>query len=740
MARSPRERACVNRREFLKAAGMTATALTLAAGVGPWRRAGAAEARRPNILWISAEDISPDLGCYGEAYAQTPHLDAFASEGTLFSHVFTNAGVCAPMRSCTITAMYPSAIGTNYMRSDGVPPDEVRCFPEYLRRAGYYCSNNVKTDYQFPPPPTAWDANSNRATWRDAPPGQPFFCVINFTSTHESQIRANYQDLRHDPDKAVLPPYYPDTPVTRRDWARYHDLITHMDGQVRQVLDDLEADGLADDTIVWFWGDHGRGLPRAKRWLYDSGTWIPLIIRVPEKWRALASPANPAAVGPGTHNGDLILNADFGPTVMALAGVERPTHFHGRPFLGPGAPSPRPVVFGARDRMDEAVDMIRSARDRRFRYLRNFMAHLSYGQDIDYMNQMPTMAEMRRLNAEGKLEGAQAQYFRPVKPLEELYDLEADPHEIHNLAGDPGHRETLERLRGALREWMLETGDMGLIPEPDFDAMKWPGWQRGETATPIPSVKETSEAGALVALTCPTAGSSIAWRLEGGDGQSEGQGARQGDGRWGVYVEPILVPPGRRLRTLACRIGFRDSGEIVYNPEEGIVEGALQRPENAENWRARLDRTDLLERLLRLRDLDFRGAAALEEWGRTLQDPEGAMRYWAVLAIHHLSEGNAEAQARAGVAFASLLDDPSISVRVSAAEALCQWGEAEKGLPVLVETLAESPSDSGRLYAALSLKRIGQAARPAIDAIRASLEDRNGYVGRVSASTLKDLE
>ena len=394
---------------------------------------------RPNILWISVEDISPDLGCYGDKNAVTPTIDRLAAEGVRFTRCFTHAGVCAPSRSGLITGCYPPSIGTHHMRCQGVPPDDVKCFPEYLRQAGYYCTNNVKTDYQFDVPATAWDESSNKADWRGRDQGQPFFSVINFITTHESQIRdpskltqtlvaALKPEQRHDPAKMIVPPFYPDTPVVRRDIANYYDNITAVDGQVAAVLKRLEENGLAEDTIVWFWGDHGRGMPRYKRWLYDTGLHVPLIVHVPEKWRKHVRPDNADALKPGSTIDDLTAFVDFAPTVLSLAGLPKKEHFQGQAFFGPHrAVKPREHVYGHRDRMDETYDLIRTVRDKRFRYVRNFMPWQPYSQDIAYMNEMPTMQEWRRLHAEGKLTGPAADWFRKEKPVEELYDTEADP-------------------------------------------------------------------------------------------------------------------------------------------------------------------------------------------------------------------------------------------------------------------------------------------------------------------------
>ena len=510
----------MRRREFLKATGLAVGAAVAGRRALAAEAAGASE--RPNVLWLSTEDISPDLGCYGDAYAVTPHLDRFASEGTRFDLCFAHMGVCAPARSGIITAMFPTTIGTNHMRCRGVPPPAVRCFTEYLRAAGYYCSNHSKTDYQFGPPFTAWTQQGGSRWWRGRAKGQPFFTVINYTGTHESRARSKPSDkLAHDPAKATLPPYYPDTPAVRRDWAKYYDNITRMDQWFADALRQLDADGLADDTIVWFWGDHGRGLPRGKRWIYDSGSRVPLLIRVPAKWRKLVCPDQPDACKPGTVNGDLALFIDFGPTVLSLCGVSVPGHMQGRPFLGPQKAEPRQYIYGARDRVDEAYDTIRCVRDKRFKYIRNFAPHLPRSLSVSYMDQMPTMQEMRRLAAEGKLRGPQLQYFECPKPIDELYDTVADPHEVHNLAADPKYREPLERLRAELFRWMEAAGDFGLLPECEFDALKWPAGQSQKTATP--GVRPVQD-GRAVELTCATPGASIAYQMSGGGGGAKTEG------------------------------------------------------------------------------------------------------------------------------------------------------------------------------------------------------------------------
>ena len=418
---------------------------------------------RPNILWITCEDMSPNLGCYGDTYAVTPNLDRLAARGIRYSQAFSHAGVCAPSRSGLITGMYPTSLGSHHMRCTTSLPDFVKCFPEYLRNAGYFCTNQSKTDYNFEVPRTAWDiAKGAKAHWRSRKPGQPFFSVFNLTITHESQIRAAYEKLEHDPSLAVLPPYLPDTPLVRRDWARYHDLITKMDTQTGQLLDQLDEDGLADDTVVFFFSDHGVGLPRAKQWIYDAGTHVPLIVYFPEKYRHLA----PAV--PGSAVDRLVSFVDIGPSVLSLLELEIPGHIQGKPFLGKLAVEPRQYVYGVRDRMDERYDMNRTVRDDHYKYHRNYFPARPFAPWLDYMEKLVTMQEWRRLQKEGKLTGVLAFFMQESKPVEELYDIQADPFEQVNLAGVPGHQEVLERMREAHFQWVRRTLDLGLLPEQDM--------------------------------------------------------------------------------------------------------------------------------------------------------------------------------------------------------------------------------------------------------------------------------
>ena len=715
----------MNRREFLRSS-CGATAAMLLSGVAV-KGKEATKRQWPNILWVSCEDISPDLGCYGDSYAVSPNIDALAAQGVRYTNVYAHAGVCAPVRSGIITGMYPTTIGTHHMRCKGVPPAYVKCFSEYLRAAGYYCTNNAKTDYQFDPPMTAWDECSRKAHWRGRAEGQPFFAVINLTVSHESRNWPKKgEKLVHDPGQAVVPPYYPDTPVVRKNLARYYDNVTKMDEQAGQILRQLEEDGLADSTIVWFWGDHGRGLPRGKRWIYDSGIRIPLVIRVPEKLRKLAMPDNPNAAKPGSVNDDLIAFIDFAPAMLSLAGVKIPKHIQGKAFIGGQKAKAREYIFAARDRMDEAYDLIRAVRDKRYKYIRNYMPYVTRGQDIEYMNRMPTMQEMRRLNAEGKLKGPQKQYFEPTKPVEELYDTQSDPHEVKNLAEDPKYKDVLERMRKVHAKWVKETGDIGLIPEPEFDEMKRPGgvWQKTTVPT-FSGVPAGGGASDYVTISCATAGASIAYRISGE--------AKTG---WKLYTKPVLLRPGQILHAKACRIGFRDSNEVKFKLGDPVVVGPP--PVTTPHWREQLNETDLLERLRKIKDLDGTGKKAIPRYFEALNDEYGSVRYWAVVGLHNSCKGARDIR-RAKTAFKKMLRDESAVVRIAAAHAMCDWGEEKEALPVLVEAL-KNKTDKARLYAVIALGRIGEKARPALPQIKAGLKDKDNYVRRVTQATLKRLE
>lgn len=511
---------------------------------------------RPNILWISCEDISPNLGCYGDPHAITPNLDRLAADGVRFDAAFTPAGVCAVVRSSVITGMYAPSIGSQHMRSKIVPPPHVKAFPELLRAAGYFCTNRSKTDYQFDPTPNIWDRQGDKhADWRDRPdPNQPFFSVVNFTVSHESKIRHSQADHdkvietigkqnQRDPDKVgdTLPEYLPNTPAARKNWAWYHDNITLMDQMAGEVLDRLEEDGLADKTLVVFWSDHGMGMPRGKRWIYDSGTHIPMIMR----W--------PGHLDAGSAREDLTTTVDLAATMLSVTGVRVPEHLQGRVLIGEDREDEPPYLFFHRDRMDEVYELQRGARDRRWKYIRNYMPERTYAQRIDYMDEMPAMQDWRRLAAAKKLVGGQKNWFVETKPIEELYDTENDPWELVNLAAVDQYADRLARMREATELWQEQIDDKGMIPEVVMMGEMKPGGKTAQVQPPVPLI-----VGGKVAFKSPTEGASVVYRV---------RRSGQDWGDWQLFTKSIGMPPGSSVEALGCRIGLTNSTPVEYSVE-----------------------------------------------------------------------------------------------------------------------------------------------------------------------------
>jgi arylsulfatase A-like enzyme len=419
---------------------------------------------QPNILWLVSEDNGTFLGCYGDPLAHTPTLDRLASQGVLFERCFAQP-VCAPSRFTLITGMYSVTCGpAEHMRAKGKIPSWLKGFPAYLRKAGYYTSNNAKTDYNAPINlKEAWDESSRNAHWRKrTDPKQPFFSVFNHEVTHESCLfpseerKLDFAPM--DPARLRIPPYQPDTPEMRADWVRYYNHMRLMDEQIAAKLKDLEKDGLAENTIVFYYSDNGGVLPRSKRFLERSGTHVPLIIYFPPKWRHLA----PAP--PGSRIKDPVGFVDFAPTVLSLAGVKAPEYMMGRAFAGPAKGQPNAYAFCTRDRMDERYDMMRSVSNYRYLYIRNYRPELPYVQRLSYMFQARGYQSWAKEAAAGRLTAATAQFWGE-KPTEELYDLIDDPDNVRNLAGNPAHREALEPMRAELKRRVLTIKDNGFIPE-----------------------------------------------------------------------------------------------------------------------------------------------------------------------------------------------------------------------------------------------------------------------------------
>jgi N-sulfoglucosamine sulfohydrolase len=514
------------------------------------RKLDFASPERPNILCITCEDISPRLGSYGDTVALTPVLDRLAREGVRFTRVFSVSGVCAPSRAALITGMYPSGIGANHMRTsqekipglapyETVPPPYVRPFTEYLRAAGYYTTNNAKTDYQFKAPITAWDENGREAHWRNRPEGMPFFSIFNLTTTHESQVWVRADDpVVVPPERVLLPPYYPDTPTVRRDVARVYSNVAIMDREVGELLAELEEAGLAENTIVIWYSDHGGPMPRQKRLVLDSGLHVPFIMRFPDGAHA------------GTVNDELVSFVDIPATILSLAGVELPQYMQGRPFWGEQKAPPREYVYAARDRLDERYDAVRAVRDTRFEYIRNFKPEVSAYLDVSYRRQMGIMQELLRLRDEGELDPVQARWFRRPKEREELYDTLADPHEVHDLARDPAYAGEVERLRRALAAWMERIGDDPLRSEEELVESMWPGHVQPRTAAPAVSWRD-----GRVEIECPTEGAAVAYQIDG---------RGYGPDHWLLYTGPFEVPSGSLVSATAIRVGYAQSGTVGF--------------------------------------------------------------------------------------------------------------------------------------------------------------------------------
>jgi len=467
----------MNRRDFLKAgagtAGFGIVWQSIAVNAEQSTSNKSSAEVKPNILWLVSEDNGRFLGCYGDPIAKTPTIDKLAKDGVLYERCFTMP-VCAPSRFTLITGMFPVTCGpAHHMRAQGKIPSWLKGFPAYLRTAGYYTSNNAKTDYNSPIDiKEAWNACSKNSHYRDRAAGQPFFSVFNHEVTHESCLFPEKEKEQFDPGKMRIPPYQPDTPEIRGDWARYYTRLAQLDGQIAAKLGDLADAGLAEDTIVFYYSDNGGVLPRSKRFLQESGTHVPLIVYYPPKWRHLA----PAA--PGSRIKDPVHFIDFAPTVLSLAGVKVPDCMQGRAFAGKAKSEPNEFVFCMRDRMDAIYDMMRSIMDKQYLYIRNYRPDLPYVQNVEYQFRARGYQSWRRVAKEGRLTAATSMFWGE-KPTEELYDSFADPDNIHNLAADPAHRETLERMRAALAKRVIANVDNGFLPEGSdlegYEASRVPG-------------------------------------------------------------------------------------------------------------------------------------------------------------------------------------------------------------------------------------------------------------------------
>jgi N-sulfoglucosamine sulfohydrolase len=429
------------------------------------------QAERPNILWITIEDLTPMLGCYGDRVARSPNIDKLAESGVKYTNAYATAAVCSPARSCLLTGVFATSLGTQHLRSTTNVPDSIVPFPKYLRKAGYYCTNNYKEDYNFSPD-DVWDESSKSAHWRNRMSGQPFFAVFNLETTHQSQIfgsDSTYEQRFHkylpliqrtNPGSIDLPTYFFDTPEIRRLWARYYDNVQIVDLQVQEIIDQLRQDGLMGNTIIFFYSDHGTGMPRGKRALYDSGLKVPMIIVAPEKYQKVLG------LLAGTSEDRLVSFVDFAPTILNILNIPLPGFMQGKPFLGKNANMKNKYVFATSDRVDEAYEAVRSVRSGQYRYVKNLLPHMPLIQPNYYSDQSEIMKEVYRvLESAPKLTAAQKSMWLKKRPFEELYDTKNDPFETNNLANDPAYLLVIQELRAANNSLMKSTHDSGLAPE-----------------------------------------------------------------------------------------------------------------------------------------------------------------------------------------------------------------------------------------------------------------------------------
>ncbi|MGX7896993.1 sulfatase-like hydrolase/transferase [Tsuneonella sp. HG222] len=603
-----------SRRDILR--GTVGAALS--ASVSP---SAATTADRPNILWLVSEDNNPFLGAYGDRMARTPNLDALASRGILFEHAYANFPVCAPSRFTLLTGVYASSCSpAQHMRAVARLPQALDIYPALMRNAGYYCTNADKTDYNCDvDPATIWDESSPRAHWRNRPQGKPFLAVFNSNTTHESRQFAKAPGADRF-GSFEIPQYLPDTPELQADFANYYQLISLMDGEMGARLEDLANDGLAGDTIVCYYSDNGGALPRSKRYCYEEGLRVPLIVYVPPRWQHLSPfAARSVARSP-------VSLIDLPPTLLSIAGLKAPRSMQGRAFLGAHRQPPSRFAFGMRNRMDERYDFVRTVTDGRYRYIRNYMPHRKLGMRVDFEWLTKGYQSLERAHLAGELNDEQERFFRP-KAFEELYDLDADPDQMDNLAGTSTHKAIQHRLRRVLDRHMLEMRDNGFIPE----------------GSPLEGYE--------------TAQDPVAYPLRS-----------------------IMV-----LAQSAARSADKKSGLFA----------------------------------------------------KRLSHPNGAMRYWAATGLLIQREA---ARSHADALLNSALHDDWPSVRVVAAEALCNVGKTSEGLAVLggiaTDTTLEFPA---RLQSLNAIEELGTLALPLLAQLRPLAADANEYLSRAAGSAVAKL-
>ena len=501
----------------------------------------------PNIVWLVAEDESPEFfPMYGNMTVDLPYLSSLSNDGVVYTNAYSPVPVCAPSRSALITGLYPSTLGTHNMRTYnaykmeneptiGIPnysplvPDGVKMFPQYLREIGYYTTNNAKEDYNFKKTDGVWDESSPKANWRNRKTNQPFFSVFNFGITHESQIwRQGDQPLLVDPEILSVPPIFPDSPEVRKDLAVNYSNLIRLDKQIGKVIEQLKAEELYENSIIFFYGDHGGPFPRYKRALYETGIKVPLIVKFAGQEKA------------GTINNDFISFIDFAPSVLSLAGIKTPEVMQGKAHFGPYQVAEKPeFIFTSSDRFDEQIDRLRAVRYGNFKYIRNFNTKISNAIPVAYREQMPMMQYLNKLWEAQELETDVAAWFKTPKPAEELYDLEQDPYELNNLTDSLQLKDTLAFLRNSLDQWIIETKDLGEYPEKELIG-KWFPEGKPQELSPLLNKVE----GGKISLSHPDKGITIVWK-------------KVQDSVWSIYSKPLDV--SKSIQAKAVKIGYNDS-------------------------------------------------------------------------------------------------------------------------------------------------------------------------------------
>ena len=503
----------------------------------------AAENEKPNILVIVCEDISCYLHCYGDPVAVSPNIDRLAERGIRHTDMFTTVGVSAPSRYSLITGRYPTEDGANFMRVttfdpsfEVVPPAGVKCYTEYMREAGYYCTNNAKTDYQFKPPLAAWDECSNKAHWKNAPDDKPFFAIFNIFTTHESKLWESIdKPLEVDPQKIPLPPYYPDVPEIRHGMAVMYSNIARMDREVQNLLDELANSPRKDNTIVIFYSDNGGPIPRGKREIMDSGSLVPFIIAFPDGRNA------------GTVNDELNMFIDIPATILSLAGVKIPSNMQGQAMYGKQKASPRKYVFGATDRFDEQVEKRASIRDDRFLYIRNYMPEQSVYRPNAYRLQIPMMQKLEEMSKQGTLDSIQMLWFTAPAPAEALYDCKEDPFQIHDLAADSRYAAKLKQMRAAFQKEWIDKYNKNWVSHDEkyFIERARPGGIQPVTANPE---AEITKDGYFV-IKNPSPAVTVSCAI--------------GKGKMEIYTKPVKLSKGDEVTYVAGRIGYKNSNNSL---------------------------------------------------------------------------------------------------------------------------------------------------------------------------------